>query len=136
MEFVNVSGTPIYCEVSEQSNPRPLLPQSFRNLVLNLNHHQDHPGQTETKRRVAKEYYWPCMKKDIEGFVRTCHPCQLAKQSGTVNPGVGEFPVPDQRFQSVHLDVVGPLPVSEDGYRYLLSIFCRTSRWFEAIPMK
>ena len=31
-------------------------------------------------------------------------------------------------------DLVGPLPLSE-GYRYLLTIVCRTSRWVEALPL-
>ena len=31
-------------------------------------------------------------------------------------------------------DIVGPLPVSE-GQRYLLTLVCRTSRWFEALPL-
>ena len=68
-------------------------------------------------------------------FVRTCHPCQLAKQSKTVNPGVGDFPVPDKRFQFIHLDIVGPLPVSK-GKRFILTIVDRCSRWVECYPME
>ena len=98
-------------------------------------HHQDHPSSKETVRRVSAEYYWPCLRKNVEAFVRTCHPCQVAKQSPTVKAGVGSFPVPDQRFTAIHLDVVGPLPPSE-GHRFLLTILCRTSRWLEAYPMR
>ena len=79
--------------------------------------------------------YWPFVKKNVEAFVHTCHPCQVAKQSPTVKAGVGRFPVPDQRFSAIHLDVVGPLPPSE-GHRFLLTVFCRTSRLLEAYPMK
>ena len=129
-----VSGVPLYCEISQVGNPRPLLPKDQRSLVLNLLHHLDHPGQRETLRRASASYYWPDIRKDVEGFVKSCHPCQVAKQSGTVNPGVGAFPVPDQRFSVIHIDVVGPLPPSE-GQKYLLSVFCRTSRWFECYPM-
>ena len=129
-----VNDVPLYCEISQVSNPRPLLPKDQRSLVLNLLHHLDHPGQRETLRRASASYYWPDIRKDVEGFVKSCHPCQVAKQSGTVNPGVGAFPVPDQRFSVIHIDVVGPLPPSE-GQKYLLSVFCRTSRWFECYPM-
>ena len=129
-----INGVPLYCEVSQANNPRPLLPKDQRSLVLNLLHHLDHPGQRESLRRASASYYWPDIRKDVEGFVKSCHPCQVAKQSGTVNPGVGAFPVPDQRFSVIHIDVVGPLPVSE-GQKYLLSVFCRTSRWFECYPM-
>ena len=135
MREVDISGHTLLCEVSQENNPRPLVPAEERSLILNLLHHQDHPSAQETLRRVSKDYYWPHQRKDVEGFVRTYHPCQLGKQSRTVNPRVGHFPVPDQRFSVVHLDVVGPLPESE-GYRFLLTAFCRTSRWFEAYKMK
>ena len=135
MQDIVISGISLYCEVSDPANPRPLLPEGHRALVLNLLHHQDHPSAKETLRRVASEYYWPCLRKNVEAFVRTCHPCQVVKQSPTIKAGVGHFPVPDQRFSVVHLDVVGPLVASE-GHKYLLTAFCRTSRWLEAFPMK
>ena len=128
--------TTLYCEVSDKDNPRPLLPKQQRDTVVNLLHHADHPSAKETVRRVAQDYYWPGLRKDIENFVRTCHPCQLAKQARTVNPGIGEFKVPDERFSVVHLDIVGPLPKSHDGHRFLLTCFDRTSRWLEAYPLQ
>ena len=75
------------------------------------------------------------MKKDITSFVTTCHPCQLAKQARSVDPGVGDFPVPDKRFSFIHLDIVGPMPESS-GFKYLLTILDRTSQWLEALPLK
>ena len=135
MGDIMISEVPLYCEISDETNPRPLVPKETRSLIVNLLHHQDHPSAKETLRRAAKDYYWPCMRKDIESFVKTCHPCQVAKHSATVNPGIGTFRVPDQRFSAIHLDVVGPLPVSE-GKRYLLTILDRTSRWLEAFPME
>ena len=133
---VEIMGNVLYCEVSNPQNPRPLLPSNLRSTVVNLLHHSDHPNYKETTRRVATDYYWPGLRKDIKNFVLTCHPCQLAKQSKTVNPGVGHFEVPDTRFSVLHLDIVGPLPKSHDGYKYMLTCFDRTSRWFEAYPLK
>ena len=108
-----MQGVQIFCETSDSANPRPMLPRSQRNTVLNLLHHMDHPGIKETIRRTAKDYYWPKLRHDVTEFVRSCHPCQIAKQSATTNPGIGDFPVPDQRFSFIHLDIVGPLPESE-----------------------
>ena len=132
---VRMHGVDLLCEISDKSNPRPLLPASQRDLVINLFHHGDHPGAKETIRRTASEYYWPKMRSNITEFVRSCHPCQLAKQSRTVDPGVGDFPVPDKRFEVIHLDIVGPLPESH-GHKYLLTIYDRCSRWTEAFALQ
>ena len=135
MGTVSISDVPLYCEVSQPGNPRPLIPEQSRSLILNLLHHQDHPSPRETLRRVSRQYYWPKQSTEVTQFCKTCHPCQVAKQSRTVNPGTSLFEVPDKRFSSIHLDVVGPLPESE-GFRYLLSVFDRTSRWLEVFKMR
>jgi len=47
----------------------------------------------------------------------------------------GNFIVPTKRFEHIHTDIVGPLPISK-GYRYCLIVVDRFSRWPEAFPMK
>ena len=44
------------------------------------------------------------------------------------------FPVPDSRFDHVHIDIVCPLPPSK-GYAYLFTCVDRYTRWSKAIPM-
>ena len=40
----------------------------------------------------------------------------------------------NQRFNAVHVDIVGPLPESQ-GMHYLLTICKRMTRWLEAVPL-
>ena len=50
--LVDMSGASVLCEVSETNNPRPLVPASMRNLIVNLLHHTDHPSIKETTKRL------------------------------------------------------------------------------------
>ncbi|VDN27031.1 unnamed protein product [Dibothriocephalus latus] len=46
----------------------------------------------------------------------------------------GTLPGPDARFSHVHLDVVGPSPLS-NGFNYLFTGVNRYTHWAEAIPL-
>ena len=131
-EEVDIDGFNLICEVSG-SKPRPLLPLQFRQQVLDAYHLIDHPGQAETKRR-CQNYYWPHMNKMISAFVKRCHPCLSTKTNKQKQPHIGDFPVPQRRFSHIQVDVCGPLPPSR-GYKYLLMVVCRSTRFVDAIPM-
>ena len=83
---------------------------------------------TDFEKTLLVTLYWPKMKTQIEHFVKKCHPCQSTLPN-KIKPPLGKFPLPDRRFSDLHLDVVGPLPESR-GYKFLLTIFCRLTRYF------
>jgi hypothetical protein len=45
-------------------------------------------------------------------------------------------PVPNRRFSHVHVGLVGPLPTSAEGFRYLFMLVDRSTWWVEAVPIK
>ena len=58
----------------------------------------------------------------------TCIQCQRSKvQRHTVTP-LFSFPTPDARFDTVHINLVGPLPPSK-GYTYLLTWVDQFTQW-------
>ena len=74
------------------------------------------------------------MHRDIKQWTRACLSCQLSKvHRHTLSP-LSSFPVPDARFDNVHIDIVGPLPLS-NSYSYILTCIDRFTCWPEAIPI-
>jgi len=47
----------------------------------------------------------------------------------------GNFLAPTRRFEHVHTNIVGPLPVS-NGYKYCLTVIDRFTHWAKAIPVR
>jgi hypothetical protein len=60
---------------------------------------------------------------------------RLLRCKCTLSRSQEQIQIPDHIFQHVHVDLVGPLPVSEDNQAYIMTIINHTSRWVEAVPL-
>lgn len=96
-----------------------------------------HQGQRRTLELLKLRYYWPNIKEDVNNYVDTCKSCNER------NPHPKDkLKVPmvitntlQAAFDTVHIDVVGPLHVIDDNYRYLLTFQDAFTKYPEAIPI-
>lgn len=114
--------------------PRPYVPAGLRRMVFTSVHDIAHPGSRASKIMITARYVWWRMKKDITEWARTCLDCQRAKVGRHTSPPVGQMPLPAARFQHLHVDLVGPLPMSQ-GFQFVFTIVDRFTRWPEVIPV-
>lgn len=122
----------IYCSIGEEI--RIYVPKTLRKRIFDNTHNLSHPSGRTTKKMIAQRFVWPGMQKEIANWAKTCLPCQKAKIHRHNSRRPEHIPVPDDRFHHIHIDVVGPLPISK-GQRYCLTMIDRTTRWPEAAPM-
>ena len=99
----------IWCDVSTRHN-RPYLTAKFRRKVFSNLHGLGHPSHRATKPLINTRFVWHGMNIDIARWCRTCKGCQTAKVSRHNTPVFGKFTEPTERFDHVHVDIVGPLP--------------------------
>ncbi|GFU84910.1 integrase catalytic domain-containing protein [Trichonephila clavipes] len=62
--------------------------------------------------------------KDVAKWARHCLACQKSKIHRHTRSPLSSFQEPSQRFDHVHLDLIGPLPPS-NGYTYCLTMIDR-----------
>jgi hypothetical protein len=108
---------------------RPIMPAGQQKKVFHAIHDIAHPGMGATHRMVSGRYVWHGCAADVALWWRECQQCARAKTTVHVKTQVMPIPVPTCKFEHVHIDIVGPLPVAENGVCYLLTIIDRTSRW-------
>ena len=74
------------------------------------------------------------MNRHVVAWARSYIESQRAKITRHVSSPLASFTLPDSRFDTVHVDIVGPL-IESRGQRYLLACVDRFTRWPEVIPI-
>ena len=114
---------------------RPYVPKSLRLSIVKNLHSLAHPGIRPTQKLVAEQFVWNGMAKYIAEYVKSCEDCQSSKVGRHSSHPVRQPELePTAMFSHIHIDLVGPLPVS-NGFKYLLTIVDRATRYPVAIPL-
>ena len=131
----------LYCDTSTPY-PRPFIPESLRFTIFKEYHNLSHPGVKGTLKLIKSRFFWPDIDRNVRLWCRECIACQQSKVHRHTRTPTLEFHLPSERFQTVHIDIVGPLlPATKHNstftrpYRYLLTCIDRATRWVEAAPM-
>ena len=123
----------IWCFAENDGKPRPYLPENLRFDIFKQLHNLSHPGPNSTLRLLKKRYIWPGMRKQVREWTKSCDLCQKTKVTRHTKAQYTPFP-PSEKFDRVHLDIVGHFSESH-GQKYLLTMIDRYSRWIEIIPI-
>ena len=116
-----------------------VLPQECRQTVLELGHEiplAGHLGKEKTRQRILRRFYWPTLYKEVEEFCQTCVKCQKSASRKVPPAPLLPLPVISEPFKRVAMDLVGPLPRSKSGNKYILVLCDYATRYPEAIPLR
>lgn len=129
----------ILVNTSAQGQDIIWLPSQLRGLVLEICHSSPlggHMGYWRTLHKIRQNYVWLGMRKDIRDFVRSCPVCQTSKPRNTKPSGFMDSTPASQPFLELSIDLIGPLPRTAHGHKYILFILDKFTRNFEAYAIR
>ena len=116
-----------------------IVPRALRDEIMTACHNDPfaaHLGVAKTYNRLLSRFYWSGMKGDVTQWVASCTDCASKKPPPTRNVGkMLPIPVPSEPFEVVAVDVIGPLPPTRLGNRYIVGFTCCLTRWVEAFAI-
>ncbi|KIH60390.1 integrase core domain protein [Ancylostoma duodenale] len=124
-------------------DPQLILPQTSptRNDIIALAHQSQlgtaHLGTAKTRAAVARIAIWNNMAKDVAHFVAHCQQCQRRKDPSAyrMRQPLGRFEISTRPWQRIHSDVIGPLPMTLDGNKFIIVFIDSFSKFIIAEPI-
>ncbi|XP_046846581.1 uncharacterized protein LOC124440270 [Xenia sp. Carnegie-2017] len=121
------------------TEPLLVVPRCLVNDVLRSLHDSPtsgHLGITKTLSKVRQRFYWPGQRQDVEEGLMKCKKCAVGKGATKENRAPLVICPPGYPLERIAIDILGPLPVSTNGNKYIMVVGDYLSKWTEsyAIP--
>ena len=116
-----------------------VVPASLQPRVLHLEHFPKtagHPGITRMFRTLRKTFFWPKMAVDVATTVRECTVCAKNRMKERTRTNYLKLFPASGPLEDVSMDLLGPLPKTQHGNRFLLVITDRFSKLTRTVPLR
>jgi len=115
-----------------------IVPRCMKQDVLYQMHNallSGHLGKKKTEQKVLHNFYWYGLKEDVKLWVTQCDVCAAVKAP----PKHPKAPIGDMRvgapMDRISMDILGPLPLTPRGNKYILVVFDYFTNWVEVFPV-
>ncbi|GBL90086.1 hypothetical protein AVEN_115936-1, partial [Araneus ventricosus] len=105
-----------------------------RERVLKEHHGAPTAGQygaEGTYNKIASRYYFPGMRTYISEWIKNCPECNRYKAHNQKPAGLMRTPVYSKRFETISIDLFGPLPRTATGKQWIFIVEDCSTRWIE-----
>ena len=113
-----------------------VVPETCRRQILEVAHTfplAGHLVRDKTVQRIQQRFYWPTIYQDTKDFCRRCEECQKARGHKVLRAPLIPLPIIGEPFRRIAMDIVGPLPRSRSGNKYVLVVCDYATRYPEAV---
>nr|AXY87509.1 polymerase [Simian foamy virus] len=110
-----------HVKVARPEGTKIVPPFSDRRGLVSAVHEIAHTGREATVLKLATQYWWPNMRKDVVRHLRQCKQCLVANSSNLTSGPIMRPARPEKPFDKFYIDYIGPLPPS-NGYLHVLVV--------------
>jgi hypothetical protein len=125
--------------LSDVQRRQTCLPKHLLETAIEYVHKRTaHQGVAATTDKLRNAFFFPFMKKEVSERVKACEACQMKTRRGD-NDQRHTYATTSREgypFQQLSIDLVGPFPMSPEGYTHLLTVRCTFSKWLEAFLLE
>ena len=127
-----------YVDSANNMNYQFIVPRDHRLDVLKQCHdsvYSGHLGAEKTVARIVAKFYWFKQLTEIQAYVQSCRSCQQIKVPRQYNVAPLTPLTPTRPWELVTTDIMGPLPNSGDGNKFVLVVIDHFTKWVELYPL-
>lgn len=110
--------------------PKSRIPEVLRELHNGAT--GGHFGLMKTLQKVRERFYWDKIRNDVEQWCKSCNQCAARKGPSKRTRGRLQRYNVGAPFERIALDILGPLPVTNNQNKYILVVMDYFSKWPEA----
>ena len=115
-----------------------IIPRGARRDVLKYSHDiktAGHLGGKKTLSRVRQMFYWPGLQSDVRSYVAGCETCTKRKEPNPTKRAPMQIVRSGYPMERLAIDILGELPMTPNGNKYILVISDYFTKWTDALPM-
>ena len=139
-QMLDIENEILYRKWEDQKGTtlQAIVPLSERRKVLSYCHDLQsagHLGIKKTLSKVRQSYYWPGLQRDVRHYVAGCEKCQKSKGPLKTPRAPMQIVGASRPMERIATDILGELPVTDKGNRYILVVSDYYTKWTEAFSM-
>ncbi|GFU41615.1 retrovirus-related Pol polyprotein from transposon 412 [Trichonephila clavipes] len=113
--------------------PRSRIPEVLKELHGSPT--GGHFGVMKTLHRVRERFFWGKVRADVEQWCKSCDACSARKGPKIRSRGKLHRYNVGAPFERIAFDILGPLPRTASGNKYLLVVMDYFTKWPEVYPI-